>query len=490
MRQDDCITTEGRRSFSIYIKYMLDDRTFGKEEFGKYHPDYEDYSELETLVENGELEAFDYIISNAVLNVVPQDTRDNLTVAMGHLLKPGGQMFVNVISKGYNGAVNSNPERVQARSTNGELKYDKKGNPVYVGSVRTQEGDYSEGGNTVGRGHETFVWGSNSVQKVFSTNELIGYLQDALGNGYKITKDSLGMTGVTVTKKGGNGAQYQARTNLSVEANKFSNTVDKWFNNGKKDGEVFSLGSTGSVIQGLGAIESDVYMLSDKINKIMEDHPEISIKEIKNIPEILESPVFILESKNAWGAKENTRITIFGMVKAQNNKPVMVVFDLNPEENNITLYDMQKVTSVYTKNKRENSTINLIRSSNIMYIDKQKATMLLHSVDFQHVYSVEQSGYVGRITYSGNIVNVSGKKFDDVFSYNGINGKDSEGRELTAEQHDYLLNINTDGLTMMGKTNGSAGILICKIKITPYGKQHYILQMPIMVRNICMIFSQ
>lgn len=53
-----------------------------------------------------------------------------------------------------------------------------------------------------------------------------------------------------------------------------------------------------------------------------------------------------------------------------------------------------------------------------------------------------------------------------------------------------LLNINTDGLTMMGKTNGSAGILICKIKITPYGKQHYILQMPITVRNICMIFSQ
>ena len=203
---------------------MLDDRTFGKEELGKYHPDYEDYSELETLVENGELEAFDYIISNAVLNVVPQDTRDNLTVAMGHLLKPGGLKFVNVISKGYNGAVNSNPERVQARSTNGELKYDKKGNPVYVGSVRTQEGDYSEDGNTVDRGHETFVWGSNSVQKVFSTNELIGYLQDALGKGYTITKDSLGMTGVTVTKKSGNGAQYQAR---DIHWNVITDNVDR-----------------------------------------------------------------------------------------------------------------------------------------------------------------------------------------------------------------------------------------------------------------------
>lgn len=79
---------------------MLDDKTFGKEELGKYHPDYKDYSELETLVENGEVEAFDYIISNAVLNVVPQDTRDNLTVAMGHLLKPGGQMFCQCHQQG------------------------------------------------------------------------------------------------------------------------------------------------------------------------------------------------------------------------------------------------------------------------------------------------------------------------------------------------------------------------------------------------------
>lgn len=177
------------------------------------------------------------------------------------------------------------------------MKYDKKGNPVYVGSVRTQEGDYSEGGNTVGRGHETFVWGSNSVQKVFSTNELIGYLQDALGNGYKITKDSLGMTSVTVTKKGGNGAQYQARTNLSVEANKFSNTVDKWFNNGKKDGEVFSLGSTGSVIQGLGAIESDVYMLSDKIKKSWKITLRFQLRKLKISQRFLKAQFLFLKAK-------------------------------------------------------------------------------------------------------------------------------------------------------------------------------------------------
>lgn len=50
-------------------------------------------------------------------------------------------------------------------------------------------------------------------------------------------------------------------------------------------------------MQGLGAIESDIYMLSDKINTICKEHPEMSIDEIKKIPQILENPILILSSK-------------------------------------------------------------------------------------------------------------------------------------------------------------------------------------------------
>ena len=156
---------------------------------GKFHPDYTDYSLLQSEVANGETEGFDYIISNAVLNVIPQDTRDNLVDAMGSLLKPGGQMFINVISRNYDGATNSKPE----------IQRNAKGVPT--GAVRTAEGDYSTGGNVTGRGHETFVWKSNSVQKVFSYNELVAYLEDALGGGYTVVPyKKLGMTAAMVTK--------------------------------------------------------------------------------------------------------------------------------------------------------------------------------------------------------------------------------------------------------------------------------------------------
>ena len=163
-----------------------------------YHPDYTDYSKLQDMVASGEVEGYDYIISNAVLNVIPQNTRDNLVAAMGSLLKPGGQMFINVISKTYDGAVKSSPDLKNSLATR-------------KGSARTMEGDYSAKGNVYGRGHETFVWGSNSVQKVFSYNELTAYLEDALGDGYTVKRDSLGMTGVTVTKDAVEDVQFSPR---------------------------------------------------------------------------------------------------------------------------------------------------------------------------------------------------------------------------------------------------------------------------------------
>ena len=173
-------------------KYGIDEDEFGAEPEGSHAPMYTDYSELEDMVKNGEAGQYDFIISNAVLNVIPQDTRDNLIVAMGNLLAPGGDMFVNVIDKSYAGAVKSDPTP--------QYKTTKSGKKVGVGSVRTQEGDYSTKGNTTGRGHETFVWGSNSVQKVFSFNELSAYIKDALGPGYSVKKAKLGMMGVMVHK--------------------------------------------------------------------------------------------------------------------------------------------------------------------------------------------------------------------------------------------------------------------------------------------------
>ena len=57
-----------------------------------------------------------------------------------------------------------------------------------------------------------------------------------------------------------------------------------------------------------------------------------------------------------------------------------------------------------------------------------------------------------------------------------------EKERARAKKHGWLDND--------GKNKWERWYTYLQDKITPYGKQHYILQMPITVRNICMIFSQ
>ena len=172
----------------------------------EYKPEWTDYDGLQKMVESGEEQPFDLIISNAVLNVLAQDSRDNLVAAMDSLLKPGGQMFINVIGKDYAGAKNASPE----------IQRNKKGVPV--GTVLTQEGI-----NDAGR--EVFVWQSNSVQKVFSPTELKSYLMDALGDGYTVETPAkawkgsgLSGTMVVITKPGDTGtAKFSDRDTDSTK---------------------------------------------------------------------------------------------------------------------------------------------------------------------------------------------------------------------------------------------------------------------------------
>jgi hypothetical protein len=124
-----------------------------------YNPKYQDYSTLD--------KKYDVIISNAVLNVLPQDQRDALVVKMGELLNDGGRMFINVRGKDVESLA-------------------KTGKNIHLGKMEWIE--------TV----------KGSYQKGFTTDELKAYLEDALGEGYTVDKtNKFGGVSVIVTKDGG-----------------------------------------------------------------------------------------------------------------------------------------------------------------------------------------------------------------------------------------------------------------------------------------------
>ena len=195
----------------------------------------------------------------------------------------------------------------------------------------------------------------------------------------------------------------------------FSENVREWYEEGQNAGERFTLGSTGDVLQGLGAIESDIYMNGDKISRILSDHPEMTIEEIRKIPELLEDPVLILKSKGHGASKANSRVVLYGTMKAQNGEPVMAVLDLRPSENGFVLDDMQKVNSAYTKK----NPANFVAGSDVLYADKKRTVPLLRQFGLT-ITSREllRNGSIGSISYENGVVKLDGVPLSEVTGEN------------------------------------------------------------------------
>lgn len=212
----------------------------------------------------------------------------------------------------------------------------------------------------------------------------------------------------------------------------FSENVREWYEEGQNAGERFTLGSTGDVLQGLGAIESDIYMNGDKISRILSDHPEMTIDEIRKIPELLEDPVLILKSKGHGASKANSRVVLYGTMKAQNGEPVMAVLDLRPSENGFVLDDMQKVNSAYTKKNPSN----FVAGSDVLYADKKRTVPLLRQFGLT-ITSREllRNGSIGSISYENGVVKLDGVPLSEVTGENTdaryeipVDSKDIESR--------------------------------------------------------------
>lgn len=191
----------------------------------------------------------------------------------------------------------------------------------------------------------------------------------------------------------------------------FRTEIHQWYEDGQPEGERFVLGSTGPVLQGLGAIESDIYINGDKVSTILQQHPEMTIREIQRIPEVLEDPVMVLKSKGAGKRSSNSRLVLFGSLKAQNGEPVMSVLDLRPTENGFLLDDMQKVNSAYTKKNPDR----FISDSEVLYADEKRTVPLLRRFGLTIASrGLLRNGSMGSISYGGKNVNISGVPLSSV----------------------------------------------------------------------------
>lgn len=142
----------------------------------------------------------------------------------------------------------------------------------------------------------------------------------------------------------------------------FAEKYDKW---DKKSRIIsFSVGSTSSVLRKLGVDNKKITWDSSKIIKIKEKHPEMTDSIIKQVPNILENPIIVMESNTV-----NGRLVLFGDVYDSKNNPVLVALELNPTEKGGKSLNVIKVASAYGKEK---NLQNFINKSKILYVEPNK----------------------------------------------------------------------------------------------------------------------
>lgn len=75
----------------------------------------------------------------------------------------------------------------------------------------------------------------------------------------------------------------------------------------------------------MGVDDKNIWWDTSKILKIKNKHPEMTDDILKQVPNVLESPIIVMESYTVKG-----RLVLFGDVYDAKNNPMLVALELNP----------------------------------------------------------------------------------------------------------------------------------------------------------------
>lgn len=192
----------------------------------------------------------------------------------------------------------------------------------------------------------------------------------------------------------------EARYSLNKD---FTRQFDAWVNDrdekgNLKTGGYFKVGTTSEALKSIGVNDYQIYWDQSKIAKILSKHPEMTADVIKNVPQILEHPILVMQSQTVAN-----RITIYGEVMDAEGSPVLVALELRPQDKRGEILDFAKIASAYGKRNAQNA----INTSEILYVDpnKKRTDAWLEALRLQLPSGLTKYGSIGRVTYVNRDVN-------------------------------------------------------------------------------------
>lgn len=226
----------------------------------------------------------------------------------------------------------------------------------------------------------------------------------------------------------------------------FASKFDEW--DKKTTGARLRVGKTSKVLQGLGVDIKNIYWDTSKIKTVQEQHPAMTDDVIKQVPNILEYPILVMES-----ATVNGRLTLFGEVYDAANVPVLAILELNPTDKNGHSLDMIKIASAYGKNTNPQGLIN---KSKILYVDpnKNRTTSWLTANGLQLPRPSTNGGSINSINQNGSSVNTH-------YMQNGVkNAKNHSKNSVTpASEAETIARLAAEGRADEYKTDNTVSKL-------------------------------
>lgn len=193
-----------------------------------------------------------------------------------------------------------------------------------------------------------------------------------------------------------NTAQEGGAVQFSIDRN-FAREIEEWDGVRSKR---FRLGRTSNTLKALGVKDREIRLYSGKLGEIYKKHPEMSKDIVKQIPKALEYPRMILQSK-----EHKSRLVILGELFVENDVPIIAILELTPTTKSGAPLELNVLANAYGK---DDSPAEFIRQSGLVYIDsnRNRANQWMQRVGLQLPSGATAYGSIGKITYSGDKVNI------------------------------------------------------------------------------------
>ncbi len=184
------------------------------------------------------------------------------------------------------------------------------------------------------------------------------------------------------------------------------------------------IGDTPKVLQRLGAGNLKFYINSGKIVKIRNEHPEITLEMLRQIPQELHIPVSVMRS--SLKSTNPTGFVILTTLRDTKKKPVIAAIHMDVFKVN---RDINEVASIY--GKKELDSLQEWTDTGTVYIDKERAPEVFLSIGLQLPVEETLQGHERIILHDTDIFNAPDTPFatgSGRAANRTLAGDDAEGR--------------------------------------------------------------